>query len=155
MTLENVERFVVPTSVVADTEDALRDAGTGGHELFVLWSGAVEEDRFRAQTMHVPKQTSYRYKRGLLVRVEGDALHELNKWLYEEGQVLAVQVHAHPRKAFHSDTDDTFPIVTARGGLSIVAADFCRDGLLSKQTAYFRLLDGEWQEQSAAILEVT
>ena len=141
--------------MVADTEDALRDAGTNGYELFVLWSGAVDGDQFRAQSMHVPKQTSYRYKRGLLVRVEGDALHDLNKWLYEHGQVLAVQVHAHPRKAFHSDTDDTFPIVTARGGLSIVAADFCRDGLLSNQTAYFRLLDGEWQEQSSAILEAS
>ncbi|MDQ3380866.1 MAG: hypothetical protein M3546_11215 [Actinomycetota bacterium] len=154
MTLENVERFVVPGTVVADTEDALREAGTSGYELFVLWTGAVEGDRFRARTMHVPKQTSYRHKRGLLVRVEGDALHDLNKWLYEHRQVLAVQVHAHPRKAFHSDTDDEFPIVTARGGLSIVVADFCRDGLISMRTAYFRLLDGEWQEQTSSILEV-
>lgn len=153
MTLEHVERFVAPASVIADTEGALRDAGKKGYELFVLWSGALHEDRFLAKTTHVPKQTSFRYKRGLLVRVEGDALHDLNRWLYDHGQILAVQVHAHPREAFHSDTDDTFPIVTALGGLSIVAADFCRDGLRSEQTAYFRLLDGHWEEQSSAILE--
>jgi len=154
MSLETVERFVVPPSVVADTEEALRRAGKEGYELFVLWSGAANGDRFLARTTHVPKQTSYRLKTGLCVRVEGDALHDLNTWLYEHNEVLAVQVHAHPRKAFHSDTDDAYPIVTMRGGLSIVAATFCRRGLLTRHTAYFRLLDGQWREQASSVVEV-
>lgn len=155
MSLEAVQRFVVPRSVVTDTEDALRRAGEDGYELFVLWSGAMTADRFVVRTMHVPKQTSYRLKSGLCVRVEGDALHELNTWLYEHNEMLGVQVHAHPRKAFHSDTDDAYPIVTKRGGLSIVVANFCRQGVLTSRTAYFRLLDGEWLEQPSSIVEVS
>jgi hypothetical protein len=79
-----------------------------------------------------------------MVRVEGQALHELNLWLYEHNEVLAAQVHAHPTHAFHSDTDDTFPIVTALGGLSLVVPDFARRGVLTAGSAAFRLSRSGW-----------
>lgn len=91
----------------------------------------------------MPRQTSSRTKRGLLVRVEGKALHKLNMWLYEHGEVLGAQVHAHPDDAYHSDTDDTFPIVTSLGGLSLVVPNFCRAGLLTGSAA-FRLTAAGW-----------
>ena len=68
----------------------------------------------------MPRQTAYRLSEGLCVRVEGPELHRLNIWLYEHHELLAVQVHAHPTDAYHSETDDTYPIVTTRGGLSLV-----------------------------------
>ena len=146
MTLADADRFQVPTDVVAETETKLRGAGDRGLELFVLWSGSLDGRMFTVRTLHVPAQTSYQLEDGLMVRVDGDALHTLNMWLYEHKEFLAVQVHAHPSDAFHSDTDDTYPIVTAEGSLSIVAADFCRDGLLSDATAAYRLRKSRWHE---------
>lgn len=145
MRLEHVRRFRVQRRAIASTTRTLREAGRAGHERFVLWSGRIDGDTFVVHTVHVPEQTAYKTKKGLLVRVEGEALHRLNMWLYEHEEILAVQVHAHPTDAFHSDTDDTYPIVTTLGGLSIVAADFARDGLLTSASATYRLSAAGWQ----------
>ena len=157
MSLESIARLLVPGEALARTEESLQAAGREGYELFVVWSGVEEGDSFRVLTPHVPRQTSYRTERGLVVRVDGDALHELNIWLYENGETLAVQVHAHPTDAFHSDTDDAYPIVTALGGFSIVAADFARNGLLCEDTAIFRLTELGWEPSLEAnrLIEVT
>lgn len=145
MTLEPIERLLVSAEALERTEESLRAAGREGYELFVLWSGAVDGKCFRVSTPHVPRQTSYRTESGLLVRVDGEALHQLNVWLYENTEILGVQVHAHPTDAFHSDTDDAYPIVTTLGGFSIVAADFARQGLLCEDTEIFRLTSEGWE----------
>ena len=146
MNLDLLSLFTVTSGIVDETETSLRLAGRKGLELFVLWSGVVHETEFIVRTAHVPRQISYQLASGLMVRVEGDALHQLNRWLYEHEEVLAVQVHAHPTEAFHSDTDDSYPIVTVQGGISMVAADFCRRGLFSDSTAVYRLKDQGWCE---------
>lgn len=146
MILADVKQFEVPIGVLEETDDSLQHAGSKGWELFVLWSGTIEGNTFRCTTAHVPRQSSYQLETGLLVRVEADALHALNMWLYEHNETLGVQVHAHPTDAFHSETDDTYPIVTTLGGLSLVAPYFASDGLLGHGTAGYRL-DGEgWRE---------
>ncbi len=113
-------------------------------ERFVLWSGVLDSRAFRVTSVHVPQQTALELDGGLLVRVDGEALHELNVWLYEHQETLGVQVHAHPTDAFHSHTDDTYPVVAVLGGVSIVAADFCRWGLITKSTAVYRLQKSGW-----------
>jgi hypothetical protein len=155
MTLADVEQFRVPATIVAQTEEALRSAGAAGYEAFVLWSGRQNERLFDVRTIHVPKQNSYRLNSGLCVRVDGTELHRLNVWLYEAGEIMAVQVHAHPDDAYHSETDDTYPIVATLGGLSIVAAVFCRAGLFTPSTAIYRLYPDGWTEQTADLIQVT
>jgi len=156
MILQDIDRIALPVKALELTEESLRAAGREGFEMFVLWSGRIDKEVFRVETPHVPKQTAYRSERGLLVRIEGQALHELNVWLYENEEVLGAQVHAHPTDAYHSETDDTHPIVTALGGFSIVAADFCKGGLLSPETAVYRLTQNGWElaEPSYEIVEV-
>jgi hypothetical protein len=146
MTLEHVKKFQVSREIVTQTESSLQDAGYEGYELFVLWSGEKSDDEFFVRNAHVPPQTSYQTEHGLLVRVDGPALHDLNVWLYQNEEMLGVQVHAHPTHAFHSETDDTYPIMTTVGGLSIVAADFARDGLVNRKMAAYRLSGTGWTE---------
>jgi hypothetical protein len=144
--LEAITRYIVPTDIALETDVRLRAAGRQGLERFVLWSGLTDGETFMVRTLHVPEQTSYRLRTGLCVRVEGDALHRLNVWLYEHGEQLGIQVHAHPTDAFHSDTDDTYPMVTARGGLSIVVPDFASEGVQGPGVAAFRLSVNGWDE---------
>lgn len=138
--------FTVSKDVVRRTEQALRRAGRDGYEAFVLWSGQLDETTFVVRTAHVPRQTGYKTREGLLVRVDADALHQLNVWLYQHDEVLGAQVHAHPTEAFHSTTDDRYPIVTTVGSLSIVAADFCRHGVMHRSSAAYRLLRKGWAQ---------
>lgn len=146
MTLEAIREIRVPSHVVDATDAALRAAGGDRAECFVLWTGVAAGVTFEVRTAHVPRQKAYRFESGVCVRVEGPELHKLNVWLYEHVEQLAVQIHSHPEEAYHSDTDDTYPIVTVRGGMSIVVPNFGRDGLGGGGLAYYRLDDLGWAE---------
>ncbi len=149
MTLDTIRTFCVRQETVEQTEAALREAGKNGYERFALWTGASCGNRFSVDHLYVPQQQGYQFDDGLCVRVSADALHELNVWLYRNRQVLAVQIHTHPQNAYHSETDDTYPIVTTLGGLSLVVPRFCREGLLCHGLAIYRLGAGGWTRQSS------
>lgn len=144
MTLERVDFFAVPSDVIDATDRALCEAGQDGYELFVLWTGRQTLEGFAVEHWFIPEQTSYREEAGLHVRVEADELDRLNRWLYQNQQLLAVQVHSHPTEAFHSDTDDEYAIATAIGCLSIVVPNFGRQGILGPGTAVYRLQTSGW-----------
>ena len=147
-TFEAIREFVVPADLCDACDGQLREAGEIGNERFVLWSGVIRDERLLVRTMHVPRQTAYRLAEGLCVRVDADELHRLNVWLYEHEQRLAIQVHSHPTEAFHSDTDDAYPMVTKRGGLSVVVPDFARHGVRGPGTVLYRLSDTRWEALS-------
>lgn len=152
-TFESITRFRVPANICDETDAQLREAGKIRAERFVLWSGVIIGSDFQVRTMHVPRQTAYRLPEGLCVRVEGAELHRLNVWLFENQERLAVQVHAHPTDAYHSETDDTYPIVTTRGGLSLVIPDFARAGVRGPGTALYRLGMSGWDEVTPTIAQ--
>ena len=155
MTLQGVRRFRIEGSAIRETEEAIRAAGQDGYESFVLWSGTRDGgDTFTVANVHIPEQTSYRSDAGLCVRVDGSALHRLNVWLYEVQQVIGVQVHSHPRDAYHSETDDTYPIATLDGSLSIVLPFFGRDGWESSGIAAYRLGKDGWVELAGPLSDL-
>lgn len=147
-TLEEIRLFVVPISIVQQTNIHLQRAGQKQCECFVLWSGVREEDVFQVRTLHLPRQTAYRFEDGLCVRVDGTELHRLNVWLFDHEEELAIQIHSHPTEAYHSETDDAFPIVTTRGALSLVVPDFARVGLHGYGVAGYRLTHNGWDRLS-------
>lgn len=146
MSLEQVQEFFISREVVAATEASLRTAGRRGHESFALWTGTYSDPGvLTVEHLFVPRQTAHRSEDGVCVTVSRDELDRLNRWLYAERQVLAVQLHTHPGLAYHSDTDNAYPIVTTLGGLSIVLANFGRSSFESERTATYRLgMDG-WE----------
>lgn len=154
MTLKGVRKFLVAECTLHETMKAIRSAGRDGYELFVLWSGTLNGDTFTVAEVHIPQQTSYKLRGGLCVRVEGSELHRVNVWLYETRQVIGVQVHSHPGNAYHSETDDTYPIATIEGSLSIVLPHFGRDGWESSGIAAYRLGKDGWTETSGPLSDL-
>jgi hypothetical protein len=146
VSLVAVQAFLAGPTVVADTEKGLREAGKDGYELFVLWTGHIDLDKFVVDHVYVPQQQAFKLDDGLCVQVDASELHRLNMWLFKEKQLLGVQVHTHPRRAFHSETDDTYPIVTILGGVSVVVPNFCVGGFASPGTVVYRLSEEGWQE---------
>lgn len=144
MTLEAVRRFLVPPDLVEQTLKPLQDAGARGYEAFVLWGGRLIDDEcLEFVSAFVPAQTTSRGGEGLLVHVDGEALFRVNQAFYRAGLILAAQVHSHPTRAYHSDTDDAYPLMTLTGGLSGVVPDFGRGGL-------DRLSDWAWYRLEGA-----
>lgn len=148
MTLAGVEEFVIPVELVDQTLEPLQRAGKKGFEAFVLWGGRLDESgrRMTFESAYFPAQTTSQSEDGLLVVVEGDALFRVNRVFYEEGLTLAAQVHSHPTDAYHSDTDDTYPLMTLEGGLSGVVPDFGLGGReCLEEWAWYRLVGpGKW-----------
>ena len=139
MTLRGIRRFRVRASAIRETVEAIRSAGRESYELFVIWSGTSDCDVFTVAKVHIPDQVSYKLDAGLCVKIDGSELHRLNVWLYEAQQVIGVQVHSHPFDAYHSDTDNTYPVATLDGSLSIVLPYFGRDVWESSDIAVYRL----------------
>lgn len=123
--LAQVTTFIVGAGVLDETIAFLRDVGKSHCEGFALWTGVREQATvFRFRSALIPAQHATATHRGLLVTVDGEALFEINKMAHERGEIVAAQVHTHPTSAFHSGTDDHYPLVTLVGGLSIVIPDF-------------------------------
>lgn len=146
--LENVRTFRVPAAVADATDAALRQAGAHGHEAFVLWTGRLNGNTFDVEQAYLPAQTGHHMADGICVTVDADELHRLNQWLYESAQRLGAQVHSHPTGAYHSDTDDAYPIATQRGALSLVVPYFATFGVRGRGVATYRLNDSGWARQS-------
>jgi hypothetical protein len=148
VTLADVHEFVVPLELVDQTLERLGDAGRQGYEAFVLWGGRRIDggSRFEFVSSYFPAQTTSQGQNGLLVVVDGEALFRVNRAFYERGLTLAGQVHSHPTEAYHSDTDDTYPLMTLIGGISGVVPDFGRGGRARLgDWAWYRLVGrGEW-----------
>lgn len=147
-----VRTFIIPSSVLGETIKFLRKVGNEGFEGFVVWGGGLANAQtFRFTTAIIPAQRASMTENGLLVTVEGRALFDVNKTLHERAQILAAQVHSHPTEAFHSSTDDEFPLVTLVGALSVVVPDFARNAPDDLDSwAWYRLSKrGKWLPPTA------
>lgn len=145
--LLDVRAFIIPSSILRETIGFLQEVGAKGFEGFVLWTGQLSAvHTFRFCRAIVPEQRAMMTDRGLLVTVEGEALFEVNKSAHANKEILAAQVHSHPTDAYHSSTDDAFPLVTLVGALSVVVPNFGRNALRDMDLwAWYRLSKrGKW-----------
>ena len=77
--------------------------------------------------------------------------------LARTGRGIRVQVHTHPREAFHSAIDDAYPIIHSVGFLSLVIPDY-GVGSAGFERAYLAEIDpqGDWRSvQIDSRLEIT
>lgn len=144
--LTSVRKVLIPKSALEMVIAFMRAAGRVGCEALALWVGEQEDERFEVRKAYIPAQRCVRSDDGILVHVDEDALHQMNVWLFENGYTIAAQLHSHPGSAYHSTTDDLFPIATRRGSFSIVVPDFARDTFDFANCAVYRLDDRGWIE---------
>ncbi|HEX8459354.1 MAG TPA: Mov34/MPN/PAD-1 family protein [Pyrinomonadaceae bacterium] len=147
--LAHVNRVIVPRLCVEEAHAHLALVGRQGFEGFALWAGALEGDVFRVSDTIIPEQKGLRSDLGVCVSVDGRELHRINVWLHSRGLTLVAQLHSHPTEAYHSDTDDTYPIATTTGSLSLVVPDFAVAPFSLEDCAIYRLLPPlSWVELS-------
>lgn len=142
-----VEVVLVPRQVLDDGQRFLRAAGATGREGMVLWVGRREGPTFEVTNLVIPQQRGIRTRDGVCVVVDSDELRRLNLELYQHGLQLIAQVHSHPRRAFHSSTDDEYAIARTIGALSLVVPDFAVRAFSLDECATYRLsAAGTWDE---------
>lgn len=145
-----VKTVRVPRALVLEAHAHLRRVGEHNMEGFALWAGITRGEEFLVTHTRIPAQEGLIFKDGICVAVDGEELYRINVWLFEENLTLLAQLHSHPTDAYHSETDDAFPIATTLGSLSLVVPFFARHPFALSDCAVYRLTSHEgWSELSA------
>jgi hypothetical protein len=140
-----IEKIEVVLSAVHSAHGFLQKAGLCGSEGFALWVGRRNGSFFHVSEAVIPAQTGHVTDSGICVSVGAEELHRLNVSLYTRKLSIIAQLHSHPEEAYHSTTDDAFPIATTAGSLSLVIPDFARQPFSLPRCAIYRLTeDGIW-----------
>lgn len=143
-----LRHITVSRATIDQMLESMREFGSHGWELLVLWLGEIEPGTGNAHVTRafVPKQKAISSEDGVGYFVSGETLFQLNRDLSETGLRLIAQVHSHPRRAYHSEADDRYAIVTAEGGLSLVVPDFGSAPPDPAAWAIYRLNGRDWRE---------
>jgi hypothetical protein len=132
--------------VLEATFKHFRACGCGRRECQVLWLSSWDTPQDIARVVH-PRHNAH---------LGGFVLDDqwLSEFWSELGDVnmgIRVQVHTHPGEAFHSPTDDAFPIIHRPGFLSLVVPNFGL-GPVGFNEAFLTEIqpDGRWREVAIA-----
>jgi hypothetical protein len=142
-----INKIHLPNECLKRAYTHMRKTGMHGLEGVALFAGRESGATFNILEVIIPKQKSMRLETGLLYAVDEEELHAINVWLYNNNMSLIAQIHSHPSEAYHSDTDDAYPIVATLGGISIVVPDFASGPIDLHNCAVYRLSpDAIWIE---------
>jgi hypothetical protein len=131
--------------VVRPTFRTLRECGRGECECVVFLTGAAAGNLIDGLEHPLHTRSPFGYE------VNDHWLTEFWKRLATLRRSVKAQVHTHPHEAFHSKTDDEWPIVSQVGFVSVVIPDFAA-GEPSFESAWVGRLqdDGKWRRLSSA-----
>jgi len=133
---------LVSKGILEHTFELLRECGRGRHECQVLWIGPWSTPHLVTSAVHPVHQAH-----GAGFELADSWIPEFFGYLSETRQGIRAQVHTHPGRAFHSITDDNWPIVSTPGFLSLVIPTFAQ-GPMGFEGAFLAELgsEGAWRQ---------
>ena len=114
----------IPSRVIKDTVDGLREFGARGLERCALWVGRCAGGAFEVSAVWFPAQRST----AASYEVCEAEVFRVNRELVRRGLVAMCQIHTHPARAYHSDADNAGSMLALPGSLSVVIPDYGRGG---------------------------
>jgi hypothetical protein len=130
------------SELLAATFDRFRACGAGRRECQALWVGPWADPDLIDEVVHPAHSAS-----AVGFQLDGRWLDRFWADLAGRGAGVRVQVHTHPGAAYHSATDDAFPLLRHAGFLSLVIPRFAL-GPVGFADAFLAQLqaDGSWRE---------
>ncbi len=139
------EPLRVAGDILPATFRKLRDCGRGQCECAVYWTGPCFDLSVDGLEHPVHERSTFGYE------VDDAWLTELWKRLAASKRSVKAQVHTHPSEAFHSASDDRWPIVSQAGFVSIVIPKFAESTPTLDEAWIGRLeADGTWRRLASA-----
>lgn len=135
-------RYRISSDLLAQTFAFFRSCGEGKRECQVVWTSPWADPDVITAVVH-PRHRAYRGG----FDIDSAWLNEFWLELARVEQGIRVQAHTHPRTAFHSKTDDAYPMVSSTGFLSLVVPNFAM-GPVGFEDAYLTEIqaDGSWRQ---------
>lgn len=128
--------------MLEETFQHFRRCGRGQEECQVLWVSSWSKPEIITKVVH-PKHSAHLGGFVLDDRWLSDFWMELG----DTNSGIRFQIHTHPEEAFHSETDDDYPIIHKPGFLSLVVPNFGL-GPVGFTGAYLAEIqpNGDWRE---------
>lgn len=135
--------------ILQKTFSTLRECGRGECECAVYWIGPSESNAVDGVEHPIHRRLPFGYE------IDDRWLTDFWIRLAASSHSVKAQVHTHPGEAFHSATDDNWPIVSQQGFLSIVIPDFAT-GEISLENAWIGRLqeNGTWHRLGSPEQEI-
>jgi hypothetical protein len=127
-------------ALLRETLAELRRCGAGKRECQILWIGPWAEPVVVTELTHPTHRA-----RGDGFELDTNWLGAFWRYLRDKNMGIRAQIHTHPNNAFHSATDDAYPIIHTAGFLSLVFPNFAV-GQIGLRDAFLTELDdrGRW-----------
>lgn len=137
-------RYELPRQMLEETFEHLRTCGGGVRECQALWVSPWADPERLSAVVHPRHAAS-----AVGFQVEEAWLNSFWSCLADEGLGVRVQIHTHPGAAYHSATDDAFPLIHTPGFFSLVIPRFAQ-GPVGFDSAYLAQIqpDGRWRPVS-------
>jgi hypothetical protein len=134
--------YHLPRRILDETFDHFRRCGAGRRECQTLWVGPWATPNLITEAVH-PKHQAHM---GGFV-LDDAWLSDFWLRLADDSLGIRIQVHTHPREAFHSPIDDEFPVIHTPRFLSLVIPDFAL-GPVGFDRAFLTEIqaDASWRE---------
>lgn len=134
----------LPQTLFQSVIDVLADCGGGRNECIVYATARLGSPWLADAFIH-PQHAST----PVSTTVESSELHRVWDELREARRKIVLQIHSHPGSAFHSSTDDNFPIIHSVGFPSLVLPSFGMRGLAGAHLAIYEG-NGKWRSPRPA-----
>lgn len=134
--------YRLPRRMIDETFATFRSCGAGKRECQLYWASSWSEPCALTHVAHPKHKSTFS---GL--SLDGAWINAFWLELADRGLGVRVQVHTHPAEAFHSATDDAFPLIHEAGFLSLVIPDFALEPV-GFERAYLTEIqsDGSWKQ---------
>ena len=126
----------------ARTLHVLRTCGAA-RECVVYWVAALATPDVVADVIHPEHSSTPWY-----YEVDASWLHPFFLNLHRDGRTVRAQVHTHAGEAFHSNTDDRWPLVNTPGFLSLVLPRFSREPLSVEEMYLAEVTPTGWRSRA-------
>jgi hypothetical protein len=133
--------ITLPRTLLEETFSLLRDCGRGETECQVFWLAPIADPQ-TITDVAIPHHSASPYG----VEVDDASLNALWLSLGDRHLSIRAQVHTHKGRAFHSPTDDAWPVVHTAGFISLVIPRFAL-GPIGLCNTFAAVIDGtgHWQ----------
>lgn len=121
-----ISKIIIPKTIQEQTINHIRQCGENLEEGFVAWSGTTNKTHTVINSVIIPSADGFRHYGG--IHFSNETVESIADSILKKGEKLIAQVHSHPFEAFHSITDNSYPLVHREGFLSIVIPFFGRGG---------------------------
>ena len=114
---------MVPRAVIEHSWHLLAETGRQGFESSLVWIGLREgDDLVNIESLFRPAQIARRHAEGVSVEVTAEGMSELVMSLPPD-RFVAVRLHTHPGRAYHSEVDDQNMLISHPGESSSRVVD--------------------------------